>query len=215
MPWTKVKRIRTQSDEPSVKVNSDRFSFNVVLAKLAELEKNRYVSIYFDEELRRIGFEFKKDSDSSDDFKVLSAGKAMSCSSREILSKPWVKKVAQLKKENAFAAKQDGKVWVITLCPAFEITCKRTDSNKIPSDAKGIYRYIQGAEIVYIGKGVIRDRLNEKRRAEWKFDIIEYSIIDDEQDALSWESFWIDRYKDENNSELPTYNLISGHAFTE
>ena len=209
MAWVKLKKTTVQKDEPAVSVNMDRFTFNAYLQKLAELNKNKYVSIVFDEEERKIGFEFKKESDSDSDYKITENRR---CRASELFNKPWVRKVAQLAGNNTFPAKKDGKLWVITLCPAFEIAVKRENSNKIPANSKGIYRYKQGEDIVYIGKGNIRDRLNEKQRADWKFEIIEYSIIENDEEMFSWESYWIDKYKEINNGDLPIYNLISGHS---
>jgi len=209
MTWVKVKKTKVQRNEPSVTVSSDRFSFNSCFSKLGELIKNSFVNFYCDEENRKIGFEFKKDSDSNDDYRVIAA---RYCKNSELLNKPWIRKIAQMKEKLVFAAKKEGKKWVITLCPAFEIAVKRNEYNKIPEAAKGIYRYIKGDEVVYIGKGNIRERLNEKQRIEWKFDLIEYSEIEDSEEALSWEDYWIGKYKSSHDFELPLYNIISGHS---
>ena len=110
MPWTKVKRIRVTTDEPSVTFRKDRISFNVAFVRQSELDKHRFIRLYFDEDERKIGFEFLKEQEDSDVFKIIAAGnKGYSCSSREILDKIWVKKVTKLEKDNSFLAKKDGK----------------------------------------------------------------------------------------------------------
>jgi hypothetical protein len=210
--WVKIKKIIVQKDEPSVTVSQNRFSFNAVMKKLAELDKYTHVTFYVDEENRRIAFEFKQNSNDEDDYQIIKIKSQIICASREIFKKQWVAKVNELKGQNVFAAKHEGKKWIITLCPAFENQIKRDDAKNIPVDIKGIYRYLDTGRIVYIGKGNIKTRLNSSERGNWKFDLIEYSIINDDEKAFEWENYWIEKYKDENKGQLPTYNLISGHS---
>ena len=210
--WVKIKKTFVQKDEPSVTVALNRFSFNAVMKKLAELDKHTHVAFYVDDENRRIAFEFKQSSNDEDDYQIIKIKSQTLCASREIFKRQWVSKVTELKGQNVFAAKQEGKKWVITLCPAFENQIKREDIKNIPSNTFGIYRYLDAGRIVYIGKGNIKDRYNSPDRGKWKFDLIEYSIIKDDNKAFEWENYWIDKYKDENKGQLPTYNLISGHS---
>jgi len=208
--WVKIKKTYIKRDEPSVTVTKQSFCFNAAMRKMTELDKNTYVSLFVNEEERKIAFEFKSTNDDIDDYKITSA----SCECRELMKKNWVSKVSELKKgQNVFAAKKETKSkWVITLCPSFEDQMQRSDSNKLNSASSGIYRYLDNGNIVYIGKGKIRDRLNSPERKNWKFDVIEYSVIMDDEQALQWEAFWIDRYKSSNNNQLPAYNMISGHG---
>jgi len=211
--FIKIKKTFVQKDEPSVTVSNNRFSFNTVMKKLAELEKNQYVNFFVDDEDRKIAFEFKPTNNDDDDFKVINVNKQPLCVCAELFKKKWVSKVSELKKgHNTFAAKREGKKWIITLCPSFENQIKRSDIKNIPSDIDGIYRYLDNGNIVYIGKGNIKNRLNSSEREKWKFDTIEYSVIKDDTQAYQWESYWIDKYKSQNNNQLPTYNLISGHS---
>lgn len=216
MAWTPVINRRNQSDEPSVRVHRHRITFNCSFSRLAALEKNRYVKLYVDDNNRKIGLEFKETHDDYG-YKLVSVGggRTMTLSVKELQEKVWVQKVSQLENKTAFAVKQEGKLWVIILCPAFEVSLNRADVQKIPTNARGIYRYMDDNKIVYIGKGYIKSRLNEEQRTSWKFTKIEYSVIDDEQDALYWENYWINMYKQDNNSELPFYNQISGHGKIE
>ena len=108
------------------------------------------------------------------------------------------------------------KMWVVTLCPAFEYSMKREENRKLQDEIKGIYQYKnKDGEIVYIGKGNIKARLADKKRDEWIFTVVEYSKMDSDSDAFEWENFWIDKYKENNNGELPRYNIISGHEIQE
>jgi hypothetical protein len=112
-------------------------------------------------------------------------------------------------KYRQFIPKKEGKLYVITLCPSFEIRYAR-ESKNIPKDTNGIYRYVrEGGEVVYIGCGNILKRLQSPERSEWVFDLIEYSIIDDPDQQIYWETFWIDKFK-EANGRFPIYNKLSG-----
>jgi hypothetical protein len=126
---------------------------------------------------------------------------------------PWVKSVTKLPtRERRFQPIQEGKRWVIQLFLAFEQkrACESTD---IPTDARGIYRYIrEGGEVACIGRGEIRKRLKSPDRNDWDFDVIEYSVVDDPDIQVKWESYWLDRYKEEHKGELPFYNRLSGKS---
>lgn len=93
------------------------------------------------------------------------------------------------------------------MCPAFEYTASSESDLK---DLKGIYRYKRSdGEIVYIGRGEILSRLNSLDRKEWDFDIIEYSIIEDSTEQSKWESYWLEKFK-EQEGRLPFYNSVDG-----
>jgi hypothetical protein len=97
--------------------------------------------------------------------------------------------------------------------PSFEMVVERQQSGLISDDARGIYRYRDAkGEVVYIGKGAIRNRLGEPQRKSWEFRWIDYSPIALEQDQFTWEAFWIDRFKESNNGRLPYYNRQAGQS---
>ena len=84
------------------------------------------------------------------------------------------------------------------------------------SEVKGIYRYRggnDGDEVIYIGKGSIRDRFEQEpsRREGWGVSIIEYSIIGDDRIAYEWEAWWIEQFKRQHNGRRPRYNQADGH----
>ena len=87
--------------------------------------------------------------------------------------------------------------------------------NKINDEARGIYRYIDKSDqILYIGKGLIKQRASDAERANWGIDKIEYSVIEDENKALEWESYYIDLYVTTNGLR-PPFNRIKGHSIKE
>jgi hypothetical protein len=188
--------------------------------RLFELRDYRYVIYHIDEDQRKIGFEFRKEKKSPDDYSVFQKQGGLgfrSTSAHVIASHSWVKYVALLpdSADRQFQLRDERNLWVAQLCPAFELSLAKYESMKIPSTASGIYRYLNGKQIVYIGKGNIRKRLNEIGRNQWQFDKIEYSIISREDMQLKWEAYWIDRFKVANNGSLPVYNLVSGHQIQE
>lgn len=198
------------SDEPIITLNNNRFSYNSVFCKIAEVEKNQYVTYFIDEENRKIGFEFKNVED-QDSFKIVgNKEKGYYSNCTELFTKRWIQKISRIKEVNRFKPIRDGKMYVITLMPVFETSVLREEYLKVPSEACGIYRYLNKGSIVYIGKGNVRNRLRELSRKDWEFDTIEFSIIVENDSQFEWESFWIERFKDTNENRLPVYNKISG-----
>jgi excinuclease UvrABC nuclease subunit len=117
---------------------------------------------------------------------------------------------AACKKGSPFCSEEGGRLWLIQLCPAFEYK-KARESADIPADATGIYRYLRdNGEIMYIGRGAIKQRLAAPERHDWTFDTVEYSVVENPDEQVKWEAHWLARYKEEHNGELPIYNRISG-----
>lgn len=214
MDWVKVKRLRPSSDEPEVILKRDRITFNVTLDRLAELDKYSYVCIYSDDENRRLAFKFLKNKDDNDAFKLSRAGaRGCWCSSRDLHSKTWVRKAAQNSDLNRFACAKDDGMWTITLIPSFETSVTRSETYKVGSNILGIYRYMNAnGDVVYIGKGNIKARISDKKRDDWNFETVEYSIIPDDKEALAWERFYLDKFKNDNGGDLPVYNKVNGHG---
>jgi hypothetical protein len=65
---------------------------------------------------------------------------------------------------------------------------------------------------VYIGRGPIKRRLSSPERADWTFDVVEYSLVADPDEQVKWEYRWIERFKEEHGGQMPIYNKISGSA---
>jgi hypothetical protein len=221
MSWTSIKREDTfeGSDQPFISIAPQHFSFNTMFSRIAELGPEKRVKIYIDEDNLKLGFEFVNEEEGSYAlYRATSSKKgekrvSMNCTSVAIIKKfPWIEAVANLPdtKDKRFSPKKEGNIWGIQLCPAFEER-KARESTNIPSDAVGIYRYLrENGEIVYIGRGNIRDRLNSDERRDWDFDIVEYSIVKDPDEQVKWEAYWLKKYKEKNNGKLPIYNKLSG-----
>lgn len=212
MEWLKIKKKNIVSDEPCITIRRDRFCFNSVFVRLAQIEACSYMNIFCNPDERCIGFQFKKEKNSPDDYKITGTiQKGLYGACREVLEKDWVKSVIKNNKDSQFFVSRDGKIWFIRLMPAFDTRVMRTEYLQISSETTGIYRYLNTQnEIVYIGKGNIRKRLLEAQRDDWEFAAIEYSEVADDKESYEWESFWIDKYKSEKGI-LPIYNQIMGH----
>lgn len=221
MAWEKVRRedYFQGSNKPFISVSDGHFGFNTLFVRMNSLGPDKRVSIYADPENLKLAFEFHDDErlDSFALARMSSAKKgqkrtALQCASRGIVVKyPWVKAVTKMPvRLRRFEPKKEENLWVIQLCPAFEEK-RAKESEEIPSDAQGIYRYLrEDGEIVYIGRGNIKNRLKSPGRESWDFDKVEFSIVEDPDQQIKWEDFWIERYKEENNGKLPFYNKVSG-----
>jgi len=221
MGWEQIPRADTfhGSNKPFISISSAHFSFNSMFVKTADLAAGMQVTMFADPEEMKLGFEFHSDErpNSFPLYQASAATKgekrtALNCSGQQIVKKyPWVASVTKLSvKDRRFTPKKEGGLWAIQLCPAFEEK-KARESADIPSEARGIYRYLrENGEIVYIGKGAIKQRLASPERREWDFDVVEYSIVNDPDQQVKWEDHWLTRYKEENKGKLPFYNKQSG-----
>lgn len=98
-------------------------------------------------------------------------------------------------------------LWTINVRPSFETRVESADS--IEAGLCGIYRYLAGGQVVYIGRGDIRSRAKSPERADWVIDVIEYSVVEDVIDQEKWEALWLDEHRNQYGT-LPLYNRIGG-----
>lgn len=218
MAWQKFRRVDTyvNKDDPIISITKDRFNLNVVFVRLAQVTARHKVLFQIDSPSYKIGFTFITGEDKDAyPLRPMTKGKTeagLSCAARGIGSQfGWVARVGALrsKKDRQFSPKKEGDLWVIQLCPAFELRSGR-DGSDIPTDKQGIYRYRNAMkEIVYIGRGNIRQRVASMERKDWDYESIEFSIVEDQADRERWEAYWINRFKEENGGRLPYYNLRS------
>jgi hypothetical protein len=221
MSWKLVKMEDrfVRDDRPFISISNDRIAFSAIFARIAELDDGNRVFIFVDEESFRIGFEFHKNERLhslalvSDNRTKTKKRSRFFCSSHGLVKQyAWINSITKLPSRNRrFYPKKESNKWFIALYPSFDQRYAR-ESGNIPTDAVGIYRYMrENGEIVYIGRGNIRKRLIAPERADWDFDVIEYSIVKDPDQQVRWEAFWIDKFKDMNGC-LPFYNKVAGHT---
>src|SRR4029450_1061133 len=216
MAWTKIIRDDPLegSDSRFISITETHFRFNTLFVRQASLDSSYRVTIFEDEQNRRLGFEFHKEQRPGSF--ALSSRKdryeGLFCSNQGVVPKrSWLVSVAkQTGKNRRFSPKKEGLRWVIQLFPAFEIK-KARESEDLSSKDLGIYRYLrENGEIVYIGRGPIKERLRCPERADWDFDVIEYSIVPNPDEQVKWEDYWIERFKAEHDAKKPFYNGVSG-----
>ncbi len=106
--------------------------------------------------------------------------------------------------------KQDPNIYYVDLSPIFENTLDYALIDNLDHSIKGIYRYLNEAEeIIYIGRGNIKERARAEGRSQWGIRKIEYSIIDDYEQMQFWEDYHISRFLDQNGVK-PLMNKIMG-----
>lgn len=202
-----------------VTITPDAIIFSAGFVSLAHLRKKAGVEVFTDNETRSMYFRFDDEKKDDDNCLTLIFKEKereighIKCSNRYFVSSyDWIDKVSKLEgRHRRFTPKKTKGLWKIILCPTLERKTERI-SKKIKSSEVGIYQYRRSAsdEIVYIGRGVIRGRENERKRKDWDYDIVEYSIVEKEEDRIYWENYWLKKFKDEHDGKLPLYNKNSG-----
>lgn len=206
--WVLLQNSDRKSKLPSLTITKNGLFFSIPFVNEAQIDVKRFVKVSFNDENRKIDFEFFKHQvknsikiQGSRDSQYYIAGK-------NLFEKEWVKAIID-SSGNRFKIEERSKIWSVSVAPAFENKVKRENADKISSKAAGIYRYLDNGEIVYIGKGKIRTRYNKRERVNWIFDEIQYSIVNDDDDQFYWEKFWIKNYKTLNHIR-PRYNKNDG-----
>ena len=86
------------------------------------------------------------------------------------------------------------------------------EAGTIPDKHSGIYRYFDSdSNVVDIGKGRIKDRAKPPDRQDWGVELIAYSIIECDEGALRWESFYLECFE-YDNARLPAFNRVRVHG---
>ena len=212
-----------------VTVNPTSFTFSVEARDMANLKDMHWMRVHTDPDERLIVFEPFAGLDKRPGLLKLGTsnmGHKRLTAKGLIAQRPWIKAVAALPLEQRKfeikpylgpmpPSKKNGearKPWYIQLMPAFEEFVIPSQIDRFAATEKGIYRYWSDDEVVYIGKGNIRERFqSETERKNWLVSKIEYSVIEDDQEAFEWESWWIERFREENNGHRPRFNKVGGH----
>lgn len=206
------------SNKRFISIAPQHIAFNARFVRDAAIDISYRVTLYADPDTITLGFEFhKEDRPNSLSICGKNRQQGLFCASLGLVNKfSWVKSITKLppKDRRFFNPKKQGSIWVIQLCPAFEER-KARESEDIPSDATGIYRYLRSAgEIVYIGRGEIKKRLKSPERKDWDFDVIEYSLLKNPDSQVKWEAYWIEKFN-KQHGQLPFYNKVSGFETSE
>lgn len=218
-PWEKVRRQGGFGPEvtPLVSIRRGGVAFNAAFVRSANIENKTHVSVRVDTDSFRIGFKFLDGPTDADCYALTrdggGRGNGRWAQAGALVRIPWVASIVRIPDPGLRRFKPTwssvDSMWILTLCPAFEI--RVSAASEIPSNARGIYRYLRGNEVVYIGRGVIRSRFNASGRNEWDFETVEYSVVPDEAGQVHWETFWLDAFV-QKHGKLPVYNRIGGTA---
>ena len=222
----KVYKPKQYGDRCVVTLTPTSFKFSVLARDTARLQDIHWMRVFTDDDDRLVVFQPVPGMEKRPELLKLGTSKKghKTLMAKGLIAQtPWIRAVAHLQDVEArkFELKEypgplptgrGATPWFIRLMPAFEESVAPSQAGSLGPDTKGIYRYVGGGEVVYIGKGNVRDRYqSEPERASWGISRIEYSVIRTDQEALEWEAWWIDRFRSENGGALPRYNRVGGH----
>ena len=169
-----------------------------------------------DREARRLGFIFHTDGDDPDCLKLTADGgpKNQNKSSRvvqaaNLMRQPWMKAILANRSVRRFVPYKDADLWVIDLGPGFEVEIK--DASEVPAEVTGVYRYLDGDEVTYIGRGRVRERIQTQHRESWSFDRIQYSPLNNRDEEHRWEQLLLEEYE-AKHGRLPRENRVRGYS---
>ena len=115
---------------------------------------------------------------------------------------------------DVFEVKKEEKnpdILYIDLRPMFEKHISFSKIDSISKDTRGIYRYLnEDGDVIYIGKGIIKNRAKSVERKNWDIKQIQYSELYDEDKMLEWEAFYIKQFVKEKGYK-PKYNSLMGN----
>jgi len=204
----------TRDSTPRISIRRQHIGYNGAFVKEAGLQNFKKVKYSIDDENFVIGFQFhnSKDPNSHSLFSDNPSNRTKASSAVQLIAQyGFIKKISELDSlDRQFEVKRDIQergLWVAQLCPAFEHTASSESDLR---GLRGVYRYKRSdGTVVYIGRGSILSRFNAPERKEWDFDIVEYSIINNPAEQSKWETYWLDKLAEKENT-LPFYNKIKG-----
>ncbi|MEK9698922.1 MAG: hypothetical protein VW270_24310 [Candidatus Poseidoniales archaeon] len=219
MVWHKINLKKQQHDYDGLSFRSGGLSWNSRFIKNNRLEKHTHVEFHRDDDNPYLlGFTFHHEA--------TEASLALQKAGRDTNSMGRTVKATALKNANSLIAAEcksnndpfeisydkHHKIFFVELRPNFSNKIKLTDVNSLPKEIKGIYRYLDDDKsIIYIGKGAIRARAQQDDRKDWDIKFIEYEVIESDDEAYKWESYYINEFR-QNTGYLPTFNRVAGHS---
>ena len=220
-PWVEVERSDRSGSDSAATATIMRaaiaFSAHFVRS-FPDILSARWVKLFVDDEARRLGFRFS-DKPLENALSLTPNGRKRNTHGRVVQTQAaftqysWLRAISELRdvKSRRFPLTWDSieRLYFIALRPSFEHSAAAPSD--ISSTAVGIYRYVRGTDIVYIGQGNIRSRAKQDHRDNWVFDKIEYSLIAESSECLRFEAYWLDEHR-RKHGQLPEYNRIGGRS---
>lgn len=208
----KRKNVQPVGDQQLITIREHAFAYNANFIRNNNLEGKEFVLIYINEDAHVVGFKFIENAEDHALSVTLDGGSSRGMGrvteARSIINDyDWIKNAHKLN-PNKFEVrfKKSERMFVINIRPSFEKAA--SDPMLIPNNTRGIYRYYKDDMVIYIGRGRIRERFQEKGSKSWGVTSIEYSIIDEENDQKIWESFYLKQFEEEFG-RLPEQNKVS------
>ena len=220
MPWETVRRGTPNTSGSSasfITLRKNQIAFSAHFIRANNLTKMTRVTIKADRESRRLGFAFHTDGDDPDSLvlgrdggqrrKEADTGRAVQTNS--LMRQPWIKAILANRTTRRFVPYKEFDLWVIDLGPGFEVEV--SDATEVPSEVTGVYRYLDGDEVTYIGRGRVRQRMQDASRESWSFDRVQFSPLNDRDSEQHWEQVLLEEYE-AKNGRLPRENRLRGYV---
>jgi hypothetical protein len=214
---------RIPSSGEVVVINKSGISFSAVFIKNKNLQSKLSIQFFYDDEdPYKLLFRFNDLEGIEGHLSILKSGRGSHANNgrmvkaTELINKRAVLSSIQsleMKSSRTFDIKYDKfeNYYFISLRPSFENVVLSENMSSLPPNGSGIYRYLdKEGDVIYIGKGNIKNRLQSDERKTWGIHKIEYSILNSEDDSFKWESFYLEDYQN-RFGKLPSFNKIGGH----
>jgi len=222
MAWETVRRgtINTAGSLASfVTLRRNQIAFSAYFIRANSLNQMTRVTIKADRERRALGFHFHTDIEDADSLALSADGgqrrKPSADASKtgrvvqtnSLMKTPWIRAVTMNRTNRRFVPHKELDLWVIELGPGFEVEV--TTPDEVPSEVTGVYRYLDGDEVTYIGRGRIRQRMQDAAREFWSYDRVQFSPLNDTDAEQHWEQLLLAEYE-EKHGRLPRENRVRG-----
>ncbi len=217
MAWETVRRgtVNTAGSQASfITLRRNQVAFSAHFIRSNNLQQMTRVTIKADREGRRLGFTFHKNADDPDSLALItdggskgSSGMPRAVQTAALMKQPWIKALMANRATRRFVPYKEFDLWVIDLGPSFEVEV--TTPEEVPAEVTGVYRYLDGDEVTYIGRGRIRQRMQESHRDHWAFDRVQFSPLNDTAAEQHWEQVLLEEYE-AANGRLPRENRVRG-----
>lgn len=225
MPWEKVRRSSSSNAGrlgPRISLRKAQVAYNAAFIRENALQKMTRVNIHADMQGRRLGFEFHTNASDPDSLGVVLDGgqrrkastngsDARMTQAHALLRQPWLRALLANRTARAFIPYKERNLWVIDLGPSFEVEV--TSPQEVPADVSGVYRYLDGDEVTYIGRGLIRQRMQDSAREVWAYDRVQFSPLNDREEEQRWEQVLLAEYE-AKYGRLPRENRVRGFIST-
>jgi len=228
--WKKIILDRIPSSKSLFTISKSGISFSAKFIKNNSLAEKDAIEFFDNPENEyQLGFSFLDELGKIGSLGITRANAnkgRSSCSGRslnagELINKKKIlRKIQQdpIKQNRMFEIKkfkQDPNIYYVDFSPIFENSLDYAFIDNLEHSVKGIYRYLnEVGEIIYIGRGNLKERAKAEGRSQWGIRKIEYSIIDENEKMQFWEDYHIARFLDQNGV-LPLMNKIMGSGRTK